>query len=59
MEELISPQKASKILSVSTDSLRNWELMGKLHCVKTLGGHRRYKLEEVLQILNKKTDDDM
>jgi excisionase family DNA binding protein len=53
MEVLISPKRAAKMLGVSTDSLRNWELAGKLKCVKTLGGHRRFKLEEVKKLLKK------
>lgn len=53
MEELISPQKAAKMLSVSTDTLRNWELAGKLQVVKTMGGHRRYQLEQIKKLLNK------
>jgi excisionase family DNA binding protein len=51
MEQLISPQKAASILSVSTDTLRNWELSGKLACIKTLGGHRRYKLRDIEKLL--------
>ena len=51
-EELISPKEASKMLKVSTDTLRNWEIAGKLKVIKTLGGHRRYRLEEIKKILN-------
>lgn len=52
MEKLISPKKAAQLLSVTTDCLRKWEVSGKLKCVKTLGGHRRYKLEDIKNILN-------
>lgn len=52
-EKLISPKEASKMLGVSLSCLRNWEKAGKIKCVKTLGGHRRFKLEEIKRIINK------
>lgn len=50
MNNLISPQKAAELLSVSIDTLRLWELAGKIKSMKTLGGHRRYFLEEIEKI---------
>ena len=49
---LITPKKASQLLNVTTDCLRKWEVLGKLKCIKTLGGHRRYKLKDIQVILN-------
>ena len=51
MEELVSPKKASKMLGITTETLRNWELAGKLKCVKTLGGHRRYRLIDIFVLI--------
>ena len=56
MEELISPQNTAKMLGVCIATLRNWEKDGKIKCVRTMGGHRRYKLEEVMRILNKEVE---
>ena len=50
-QELISPAQAAKMLGVSITTLRNWEKAGKIKCIKTLGGHRRYKRSEIEQIL--------
>lgn len=47
MEDLISPAQAAKMLGVSAMTLRNWEMDGKLKCLKTLGGHRRYLLTDI------------
>jgi len=33
--------------------MRNWENDGKIKCFKTLGGHRRFRLEEVKKLLKK------
>ena len=52
MEKLISPKIASEMLSVHPVTLINWEKSGKINCVKTLGGHRRYKLKEIENIIN-------
>jgi putative resolvase len=47
MNKLITPKKAAEMLGVSTTTLRNWETAGKLKAIKTIGGHRRYRLEDV------------
>ena len=47
MDELISAGKAAKMLGICTESLRQWQLAGKLEVVKTMGGHRRYRLEDI------------
>ena len=51
MEDLVSPAQAAKMLGVSITTLRNWEKANKIECVKTLGGHRRFKLEDITRIL--------
>lgn len=48
---LVSPGAAAKMIGVSTETLRNWERSGKIKAVKTLGGHHRYKLEDVEKML--------
>lgn len=52
MEQLISPQKAALMLGVCTNTLINWEREGKLKCHRTLGGHRRYYLQEIQRLLD-------
>ena len=51
MSELISPKQASKILGVCPNTLRIWEELGKIKAVRTLGGHRRYKIVEINLLL--------
>lgn len=45
--ELISLQQASQLLGVHPSTLRAWADRGKLHTVRTAGGHRRFSLKEV------------
>ena len=53
MEQYISIKEAGLLIGVTTTTLRRWESDSKLiphH--RTLGNHRRYKLNEVLNIIN-------
>ncbi|KKU06502.1 MAG: hypothetical protein UX09_C0050G0006 [Candidatus Uhrbacteria bacterium GW2011_GWE2_45_35] len=45
--DLIPIGEAAKILGVSIQTLRRWDKNGKLSSIKTPGGRRRYKLENL------------
>ena len=47
MKELVTLSKASKILGVTTKTLRNWDDAGKIQTVRTSGNHRRIPIEEI------------
>jgi len=51
----ITPKKTAELLSVTIDCLRKWEEAGKITAIKTMGGHRRYSLEDIkkLTVINK------
>jgi excisionase family DNA binding protein len=51
MCELISPKKAARMLGVSTNTLRNWEIAGLIFAVKTLGGQRRYYTKDIEKLV--------
>lgn len=51
-KEYISPREAAEILSMTTKQLRKWANEGMLTHHKTLGGHRRYKREEIERLIN-------
>ena len=56
MKQYISIKEASLIIGVTTTTLRRWESDSKLiphH--RTLGNHRRYKLNDILNIINPQT----
>lgn len=46
---MISIKEASKLLGVSTKTLRLWEKNGKIVSFKTEGGHRRYNVSDLLK----------
>ena len=52
MEKLLTIKEASEYLNVSKDTLRLWDKQDKLKALKTIGGHRRYRLSDINNILN-------
>lgn len=53
LDSLVTIGEASKIRGVSIDTLRRWEKNGKLQSVdRTEGGHRRYRVADLLKIDN-------
>lgn len=49
--KLLTLQQTSDILGISKKTLRIWDDEGKLISIRTVGGHRRYKEEDVLFFL--------
>ena len=47
MSKLLTLQRTSEIIGVTKKTLRIWDNEGKLTSVKTVGGHRRYREEDV------------
>lgn len=53
LEQLVTIGDAAKIRGVSIDTLRRWEKSGKLKSVdRTEGGHRRYRVADLLMVDN-------
>lgn len=61
MDKLLTLQEAKNVLNVSKSTLQRWDNSGKLVALRTEGGHRRYKLsdiENILGIVNNKEEDN-
>jgi len=56
-ETLLIPSEVAEILRVDPKTITQWSKAGKLHAVKTLGGHRRYKKSEILLLSRLKEDE--
>lgn len=52
LEDSIQIGDAAKLRGVSIDTLRRWEKSGKIQAVRTEGGHRRYRVADLLKIDN-------
>jgi molybdopterin-binding protein len=47
MEELMKPAEAARLAGVSYPTLKQWIYKGKIHSVKTVGGHHRVARSEI------------
>jgi len=45
--ELLKPQEAARLMSVSYPTLKQWIYSGKVHSVRTPGGHHRIPRSEI------------
>lgn len=52
-EKYFSISEASKRLGVHTGTVRRWANEGKINCVRTPGGRRRFSEDEILRLLGK------
>lgn len=51
----VSIKEACNILGVSQETLRRWHKLGKLIPEITVGGHRRYRLDDIKKVETKRT----
>jgi len=49
---LLTPSEVARLFRVNPKTVTRWSQSGKLKCIKTVGGHRRYDLEQVQELLN-------
>lgn len=48
---LLTPREVAALFHVDAKTVTRWADSGKLHPVRTLGGHRRYRADEVQSLL--------
>lgn len=51
-EQLLTPSEVAKLFRVDPKTVTRWAKAGKLSSIRTLGGHRRYRAEEVRRLLD-------
>lgn len=54
-EKLLTPGEVAALFHVDPKTVTRWASDGKLTCIRTLGGHRRFRAEEVYRLL--RSDD--
>ena len=50
-ELLLTPAEVAALFRVDPQTVTRWAKAGKLSCIRTLGGHRRYRADEVQALL--------
>lgn len=58
IDKLVNIAKASDMLGVHQNTLRLWDNSNYLKSIKTKGGHRRYKLSDLINFQNKNNETD-
>ena len=56
--ELLTPAEVAKMFHVDPKTVTRWAQAGKLTYMRTLGGHRRYRRDEVVALLQDSTKDE-
>ncbi|TDC54321.1 BldC family transcriptional regulator [Actinomadura sp. KC345] len=52
VERLLTPGEVATLFRVDPKTVTRWAKDGRLRCLWTLGGHRRYREREVLALIN-------
>ncbi len=52
-DQLITTRAAASLLGVGTTSIKRWADEGTLPCVRTAGGHRRFRRVDVLSLIRR------
>ena len=50
-ERLLTPREVAALFRVDPKTVTRWADEGRLSSVRTLGGHRRYRQSQVLELL--------
>lgn len=58
MDKLISISEAGRMLGITPKTLQIWCNEEKIKCYRTVGGHRRFKIEDIEIFLGKKSSKD-
>jgi excisionase family DNA binding protein len=48
--EYLTPGEVARLLHVSTKTVNRWTNDGRIACIVTLGGHRRFRRSDVLAV---------
>ena len=54
-QPLLTPGEVARLFRVDPKTVTRWAVEGKLTCIRTLGGHRRFKAEEVYALLGEES----
>ena len=51
-DRLLTPREVAGLFRVDPKTVTRWAKQGRLTCLRTLGGHRRYSEQEVLGLMH-------
>jgi excisionase family DNA binding protein len=56
-ERYLGPAQVAELLQVSPKTVTRWAKQGKLPCLRTLGGHRRYPEDAIVALRDALTSE--
>jgi excisionase family DNA binding protein len=57
-EQLLTPGEVAALFRVDPKTVTRWAQDGRLTCIRTLGGHRRFRAAEVHALLARSDSPD-
>jgi MerR family transcriptional regulator, light-induced transcriptional regulator len=54
--EFYNTEEAARILGVNVSTIKRWSTAGKLQCIRTAGGHRKFEMQHLLDFVEKNKD---
>ena len=51
LQQLLTPSEVAALFRVDPKTVSRWAATGKISAVRTLGGHRRFKADEIYRLL--------
>ena len=54
--EYLTPREAAQMLGVSPKTVVRWAAEGRISSLVTLGGHRRFKRDEIVELLQRMSE---
>ncbi len=56
-ETLLTPSEVAALFRVNPKTVTRWARAGKLHPIRTLGGHRRFRASEIHRCLEEMSSE--
>jgi excisionase family DNA binding protein len=57
-EKLLTPGEVAELFKVNPKTVTRWARAGKLTAIRTLGGHRRFRAEEIRSLFEGELVDE-
>ncbi len=55
-DELLTPAEVAALFRVNPKTVTRWHRSGKISAIRTLGGHRRFRAEEIRRLLDERDE---
>ena len=57
-EQLLTPSEVAALFRVNPKTVTRWARAGKLTAIRTLGGHRRFRVSEIRRCLEEMSREE-